>query len=218
MSHCLSSSIHANTQIAVLVSCRGAVLLMIEAHCTVSERQCSMIKRGLIDILPGKRCYLYIITMTAKLANLRKCMILTYASSVTTCIIHAKDDEPYMLTDDGWIPMQCHKRNSDPTITSTRYTPFERCDKQVDHHSAVKQTGGICETDWREDPTLPDIFSGCSDKFINMLTEGESIWDGRLCSIRVVQHRFELEKTRSRPIHSASYSPAPRERLFERQE
>lgn len=53
-----------------------------------------------MDILPEKRFYVYISDMTSKLVNFPNFIMVAYASSAPTCIIHARDDELHMLTDE----------------------------------------------------------------------------------------------------------------------
>lgn len=56
-----------------------------------------MTDQGLIDILPGKLFHVYNVDKTAKLINLLKFMIVSYALSAAACIILAIDDESHML-------------------------------------------------------------------------------------------------------------------------
>lgn len=39
---------------------------------------------------------------------------------------------------------------------------------------------------------LPDEYSAYSDKFNIMLSQGESMWDRQLGSIKAVEHQIEL--------------------------
>lgn len=59
--------------------------------------------RGLMDIQPGKPLYVYIVNMKAERVNLPKFMKVAYASTAPTCIIHASDDEPHIMTDEDPI-------------------------------------------------------------------------------------------------------------------
>lgn len=51
-----------------------------------------------------------------------------------------------------------------------------------------------------------------------MLEQSENMWDGHLCSIKVMQHQVKLGKKDNRPIHSLLYCPGPKAREMENQE
>lgn len=51
-----------------------------------------------------------------------------------------------------------------------------------------------------------------------MLIQYESMWNGHLCSIKVVEHQKKLWKTDYWPLHSAPYRPGPRARELEKLE
>lgn len=80
-----------------------------------------------------------------------------------------------MMPDEGSILTQCDKRNSNPTINEVLYKPPERGDEQSDPQKAVKQWHKASKTEWREDLTLADEYSLYIAKFINKLTQLESI-------------------------------------------
>lgn len=109
-----------------------------------------MTAEGVTDILPGNPFYVYILNLTAKPVNLSKLMIVADASSSPTCIIHAKDNEPHILTDEFLMPTKCDNWNYDPTINAVRYRPPKRYNMQLDHHNAVQQSEKNSKTDCRE--------------------------------------------------------------------
>lgn len=130
--------------------------------------------------------------MTAKLGNLLNFMIVAYMSSRSKFIIHTRDGNWHMLTYEDLIPRQCDKFHSDPSCNASRYKPPESHDQQVDLPSPVKQPDEILKTAWREDLTLLDDFSAYRDKFINILTQFETMLDGPLWLIKEVLHQTEL--------------------------
>lgn len=177
--------------------------MTIESQGNYFERRCSMTGR--------------ISGMTAKPVHLPNLMIVAYVSSdpACTCIIHTRDDELLMVTDECSIPLQCDKFNSDCTINVVRYKPPERCHKQMLSHNTVKPSVENSKTCWREYLTLPDDYFAYSDKFFNILTQFESTWDGRFGSIKTVQNQTELGKTDNPSTHSAPYRAGSKAREFE---
>lgn len=64
-------------------------------------------------------------------------MTVAHASSAPTSIIHARNDEPHMLTDMCPIKTQYEKFNSDPTINAGRYKSPKHLEEQLDDHNGV---------------------------------------------------------------------------------
>lgn len=170
-----------------------------------------------MDILPGNPSFVYIENLTKKPIDLQKFMTVTYASSDPTCIIHARYDEQRMLTDEGKIQTQCDKCHSGPTINAGRYKLPKRCDDWVHRCNAVKKSDEVLKTNWREDLTPLDEYSGYSEKFINLLTQFESMWYRHRGSIKVL-HQVDIEMMDKRPKHSAPYHAGPNARDFKKQE
>lgn len=89
-------TITAYTQAASLITCYGSGVMTIGTHLNVDEHWCSMMARGLMDIVPGELFHLYIANKAARLINLPKFMKLVYVSSTQTCLIHARNDDLHM--------------------------------------------------------------------------------------------------------------------------
>lgn len=49
-----------------------------------------------MDIIPGKPIYVYIRNVKDKTVILLKFMIFDSESNASTCVMHARDDKPYM--------------------------------------------------------------------------------------------------------------------------
>lgn len=113
-------AIPVNSNMAVLVSCHGAGLMIIDTHGSVFERRCFMTAQVLMGILPVKPFYVYIENLTARPGNLPNLMIVSYAFSAPTLTVHAKDDKLFMLTYMGRVLTQSDKSNSDRTINAVR--------------------------------------------------------------------------------------------------
>lgn len=58
-----------------------------------------------MDLLHKNPFFVNIVNMTSKSVSMPSFMIIAYASSVPTFIIHTRGGEPDMLTDDGSIQM-----------------------------------------------------------------------------------------------------------------
>lgn len=164
-----------NKQAAVLVSCQSFGTMTIEIHGNVIERRCSMTARGLMNILLGKRFYIYILIVMANRVNLPKFMILSYVLSAPACIIYARSDEPYMLKNEASIPTQCEHGITDPPVNIVRNKQQERHDEQVDRHNFVKQLDENSHMNWRKEIVVPDQVSTICDIFTRMLEQVESI-------------------------------------------
>lgn len=80
-----------------------------------------------------------------------------------------------MLTDEGLIPMQCNKLNSDPTIRKVPYKKPKCIDEQVDRQNAIKQSREISKTYWHKELMVPDKYSAMSEKCITMVAKLESM-------------------------------------------
>lgn len=92
-------TIPAHAQAAILVNCRGDGLVKIETNGHFAECRCSVKDEVQWAFYRGKLFYVYIVNVTAKPVHVLKFMIVAYAPSVPTCIMHANEDEPHMLTD-----------------------------------------------------------------------------------------------------------------------
>lgn len=66
--------------------------MIVEINDNLVERWCSMNARHMMKILPRKALYVYIVNLAAKLASLRKCMIVAFVSNAPSCIVHAHSD------------------------------------------------------------------------------------------------------------------------------
>lgn len=93
--------------------------------------------------------------------------------------------------DEGLIPMECDKLNSDPTINDVPYKPPECRDSQVHFHNAVKHSDEIPKANWRKGLILPYKYSANTDKLINMIPELET------CEVDTLV-RFKLCSTESK--------------------
>lgn len=71
-----------------------------------------------MDILPGRLFFVYTENLKATTVNQQRFTIFAYSSSSLTCMMHARDDEPYKLEKTASIPMQCDKFISDPTLNA----------------------------------------------------------------------------------------------------
>lgn len=125
------ATIPAHMKAAVLVSCQGVGIMMIEAHGSVDEPRCPVTACGIMYILPGKLCPVYIENLTARNVSLLKCMIVANVSIAPTCIIHVREDEPTMMKKEGHVSTQWDSKSTDPTINAVRYKLQERPTEEV---------------------------------------------------------------------------------------
>lgn len=91
-----------------------------------------------MDFLLGELFYFYVSNLTANPASLSKFMIDGSANNVPTSIMRARDDAPYVLKEEGPIPIKRDTFDSNRTINAARHKPPKREDEQIDHHNAVK--------------------------------------------------------------------------------
>lgn len=115
----------------MLVSYIGAALMMIETHGNVVESQCPMTTRGLMNILSGKLVYVCIAYLTAKPVKLSKFMIVASASSALLCIMHARNDEPYMTENRGQALKLGNSTNSVRTVQYKLLQPGNKQWKRI---------------------------------------------------------------------------------------
>lgn len=108
-----------------------------------------MTMRCLVDILPVKPFYLYILSMKAKLVSLPNFMIVWFVSSAPACTIPARDTDPDMLKNERLIPKQCNYGSTDRTVNIVYYKQHDRCNEKVDCHNFVKHLDENSHTDWQ---------------------------------------------------------------------
>lgn len=93
-------TIPAYLQTSVLDFWHGAGLMTIETHWSVFERQSFMAMQGHMEILIEK-LLIYILNLTAELANLQKIMIIAFVSITSNLIIHEPNDSPCTISSAG---------------------------------------------------------------------------------------------------------------------
>lgn len=134
------------SQPAVLVSCHSAMLMTLETHPNVVERQCAMNTEGLMHILPGKLFYLYIANLTAKPVGLLRFMISASAFNTISCIIQARYDERCTTENRGQASTQCYSSSS---VHAVHYKPQEHRGEQVDRRNAENEPNGNANLSWQ---------------------------------------------------------------------
>lgn len=140
-----------------------------------------------------------------------KFMIAATASNAPSRIIHDRDDEPCWTESRGQASTQCNWAN---TIHAIHNKLPERRDEQVDRHNAVRETNRNQKLSWRDELKVPNDYVAYPHKRFKMVVLFETMWDGPLVCIKGVQHRTKLEKSKARPINSASYRAGRKARYF----
>lgn len=105
-----------------------------------------------------------------------------------------------MLTNGGPIQLQRNNVNYNSIINAVPFRTFEPALKQADRQNAVIKSDKISRTEWRQGLSLREESSAYREKFINVLTQFESMCDGHLGSIEAVPHQIELKKTDTQPV------------------
>lgn len=155
-----------------------------------------MTAQGVMDILPGKPFYVYIFNMIARPANLPTFMIFHYALNAPICIIHAQDDVPHTLTDEGYAVTKHDNGSTYHTVKAVRYKGQERCDEQVDCPNIVKVLNEDSQTNWQKELVISNEYLTIRNIFTRMLKQFKSLWDGQLYkmngqSIHFAPHRVD---------------------------
>lgn len=101
------------------------------------------------------------------------------------------------------------------TVNDVHYNPPERPSQDVDWHNAVNKLTDNLRLDWQEDLSVPGDSFAYRYRFIGMFEYSESMWDGNLGSIMVVQHWVGLNEMVYQPTHFASYWDSPKTMKFE---
>lgn len=128
--------------------------------------------------------YVHFVDRRAGKDTFLKFMEVAYASNTPRCINHARYAEPDMLKEKHLILTQCNKVYSVPPINAISFQLPERIDKRSVSQDAEKQSDKILERDWCKFLTLSNCYSSKSDKFTNMLTQLERMWDGLRVRLR----------------------------------
>lgn len=179
---------------AVLVSRQGAGLRTIEAYSKVVENRCSMTLWGFMDTFPYKPFQVSVLYVMARPSSWLKVMIVAYASSAPACIIHAKENEAYMLKNTGQSLTQCDNSSPDPTVKFVCFRQQEPCPQQMDYQEAVKQLDKNLHNEWQYEIVIPDVYFTFREKFTRALEHFEGMWDGNLCQLK----RYSSESNWSR--------------------
>lgn len=66
--------------------------------------------------------------------------------------------------------------------------------------------------DRREDVNRSDVYGRFCERFINMLSKFEPMWDGRLGRVVTAKHRIGLNEPLRLLVYSTSYRETPRTR------
>lgn len=152
-------TISAYMEAAVFFNWCSAGLMKTETHRTVVQHPGSMTAQGLMVILLVKPFYVNVAHFIPRSINLAKFMIVDYASTTPTCILHARGKTPPKLRDERPILTQCDRFKSDPTINTVPNNPPELCGKRMDRQNAVKQAEELSNMDWLEYPNLSNQYS-----------------------------------------------------------
>lgn len=93
-----------------------------------------------MENLPGRPIYVLDSNLTEKPVTLLRCMIVAFVLIASTCIIHSRDDEPFMLKNKG--PTTKQSDNSDSYARKNAFLSKrpERHHKQKDRKNAAKQS------------------------------------------------------------------------------
>lgn len=191
----------------IFVRGHGAGLKTTATHRNVVQCRCSITTRGVMDILSRKPLHFYIMNLTSKLVNIPEFMIGSSASSPPEFIIHAGDDATCKMVTGGQSSAQGDVTNQ---VNVLFHKLLERRDNHLKRCKNVKKSDDNSRTDWWKDQTAPDDYFVFGEKFISMVEQFESIWDGHIGLIKAVPLQMDFSKTKCRPIHSASIELAQR--------
>lgn len=90
-----------------------------------------------MDILSSKPFFVYILNMKIKPVRSLKFMMFAYASRAPACVMHSRDEKPYMLKNEGYFAMELDDKSIDPILNVACYKPQEHCDGQVDRQKWI---------------------------------------------------------------------------------
>lgn len=124
----------------------------------------------------GKRFHVYIANLTNRLANYSKFMILSSGSNAPACVIYTRDDERYMLKNDGHVSTQCNNESTDPTANFGRYNLQEPRDERVDCHNAVKELNESSQTEWQMALLIADQILLFATNLQECLNNSKACW------------------------------------------
>lgn len=109
-----------------------------------------MTARGLVCILQGNPFYLYIANLTAKPAKVPKFVIVRCVPIGPTGIIHAREDTPCMMEDEGPTPKQSDIFKSHPTTNAVRHSPPEHFNDQLVRQNDIEESNEVPNPGWRK--------------------------------------------------------------------
>lgn len=104
----------------------------------------------------------------------------------------------------GQASTHCDSNN---LVHAMTYQLMECPDEEVDRQNAVKEWDGNVNLNWRDEFQVANDYVSYRNKFVEMLTQFQNMCDGPLGSIKAVELRIELGKSKDRPIHSAAFRP-----------
>lgn len=126
------------------------------------ERQFSCTARGVMDIIPRERFYIYIAELKARPVNLPKITIV----AMLQVPAHAPYIQEMSATHAGKYG---HKFNSNPPIKVVKFKPLDPQDEQVRSHNVFEESNDAWKTEWLGDLTLRDEYSAYHNKLATCL-------------------------------------------------
>lgn len=137
--------------------------------------------------------------------------------SVTKCIFQDGDDELHMLSEVGFLWMQCKKSSTNPALSAIHYKWLEPHDEHVDRHNAAKISEKILKIDWVGEQWCPTN-SLRDENFFKLFTQLRNMLAGHPSLIKAVQHKIHFQKTDKRKMHTGPYRAGIKARVFLNQE
>lgn len=125
------------------------------------------------------------------------------ASSAPSCIIHAPDDRPCTIENGSQASTQCRSTH---WVHTVHFKKSERREEKVDRHKAVKVSDRNANLNLQDESHVTIKYAAYRHKVVEMLGQFQNMWDIHLGSIKAVQKRTELKKSKDCPRHSAPNS------------
>lgn len=196
-----------HTQGHVLDATNSHGLLTIEPRAMPIRRHCRLAAGGAKDISPNQSFHILVSNFFDQQIRLPKCIIIAQSGTPPDAI-QAVD-----FFTQNVFSIETSEVDSNPFnpsanlhshVSAVHYKSAGEKQSQMSRHTEIQNAySSRLAQDWRHKANLSNKYPAYLDKFISMLIEFQSKWDGHLGCVSVARHCSELVDEKAKPVYSA---------------
>ena len=185
------------SQISVHVKSQAAGLSYLSPKASLLFRHNVRVANGIAELTPGQNFEVIIANFGTKPVQLHKGMVVGYANRHPLAIISPEHDVAQKVLKLLNLQTLASNREQNGTATSNEGNTEDDETRQGEHN------------DWERTLDLAHIEDeGLQRKIKQVLRKHSTMWDGTLGTIKVTEHRIEVEPG-TKPIRSLPYRQGP---------